>query len=60
MTTGPGMAEHSAGDPIPAKCAVVRVHVTELRLGADTAPEPGSPQSSGTWTRCRLSVRVTP
>ena len=21
--------EHSAGDPIPAKCAVIRVHVTE-------------------------------
>jgi hypothetical protein len=25
------MPEHSAGDPIPAKCAVIRVHVTELR-----------------------------
>jgi hypothetical protein len=31
MTTGPAMAGHSAGDPIPAKCAVIRVHVTELR-----------------------------
>jgi hypothetical protein len=25
------MPEHSAGDPLPAKCAVIRVHVTELR-----------------------------
>jgi hypothetical protein len=25
------MPEHSAGDPIPPKCAVIRVHVTELR-----------------------------
>jgi len=24
-------AEHSAGDPLPAKCCVIRVHVTELR-----------------------------
>ncbi len=31
MTTGPGIPEHSAGDPIPSKCAVIRVHVTELR-----------------------------
>src|SRR5580698_9666068 len=30
MTTA-AMAEHSAGDPIPRKCAVIRVHVTELR-----------------------------
>ena len=29
MTTA--TAQHSAGDPIPAKCAVIRVHVTELR-----------------------------
>ena len=28
MTARP---EHSAGDPIPSKCAVIRVHVTELR-----------------------------
>ena len=26
-----GAAEHSAGDPVPAKCSVIRVHVTELR-----------------------------
>jgi hypothetical protein len=31
MTTGPDAPKHSAGDPIPAKCAVIRVHVTELR-----------------------------
>jgi hypothetical protein len=31
MTTEAAKAEHSAGDPIPAKCAVIRVHVTELR-----------------------------
>jgi hypothetical protein len=31
MTTGAVTAEHSAGDPLPAKCAVIRVHVTELR-----------------------------
>ncbi len=31
MTAGVGAAKHSAGDPIPAKCAVIRVHVTELR-----------------------------
>jgi hypothetical protein len=31
MTTGQAMPEQSAGDPIPAKCAVIRVHVTELR-----------------------------
>src|SRR5579864_5472582 len=31
MTTGPATPEHSAGGPIPAKCAVIRVHVTELR-----------------------------
>src|SRR3984957_7422943 len=30
-TTGPAMPKHSAGDPIPAKCAVIQVHVTELR-----------------------------
>lgn len=31
MTAASVMPEHSAGDPIPAKCAVIRVHVTELR-----------------------------
>jgi hypothetical protein len=31
MTTGAARPEQSAGDPIPAKCAVIRVHVTELR-----------------------------
>jgi hypothetical protein len=31
MTTAQAMPEHSAGDPIPVKCAVIRVHVTELR-----------------------------
>jgi hypothetical protein len=31
MTIGAGTPQHSAGDPIPAKCAVIRVHVTELR-----------------------------
>jgi hypothetical protein len=31
MTTGAAPLERSAGDPIPAKCAVIRVHVTELR-----------------------------
>lgn len=31
MTTVAARPEHSAGDPIPAKCAVIRVHVTELR-----------------------------
>ncbi|HEX9200704.1 MAG TPA: hypothetical protein VF865_14165 [Acidobacteriaceae bacterium] len=31
MTTAAAVPEHSAGDPIPAKCSVIRVHVTELR-----------------------------
>jgi len=31
MTTARAVPEHSAGDPLPAKCAVIRVHVTELR-----------------------------
>lgn len=31
MTTGTATPEQSAGDPIPAKCAVIQVHVTELR-----------------------------
>jgi hypothetical protein len=31
MTRVAAKPEHSAGDPIPAKCAVIRVHVTELR-----------------------------
>lgn len=31
MITGPATPGHSAGDPFPAKCAVIRVHVTELR-----------------------------
>lgn len=31
MGPASAMQEHSAGDPIPAKCAVIRVHVTELR-----------------------------
>src|SRR5580698_7811462 len=26
-----GAVERSAGDPVPAKCSVIRVHVTELR-----------------------------
>lgn len=31
MTTGPATPEQSAGDPLPAKCCVILVHVTELR-----------------------------
>ncbi len=31
MTTGVVTTEVSAGDPIPAKCGVIRVHVAELR-----------------------------
>jgi hypothetical protein len=31
MTTGPSASVPSAGDPLPEKCAVIRVHVTELR-----------------------------
>ena len=31
MTTAAATPERSAGDPIPAKCCVIRVHVTELR-----------------------------
>jgi len=31
MTTAPAAQQQSAGDTIPAGCAVIRVHVTELR-----------------------------
>ena len=31
MTTVLASNEHSAGDPIPADCAVIEVHVTELK-----------------------------
>src|SRR6185312_12743448 len=31
MTTGQAIREHSAGDPLPSPCAVIRVRVTELR-----------------------------
>lgn len=31
MTTVAAEPDQSAGDPIPGKCAVIRVHVTELR-----------------------------
>ena len=31
MTTVAARSDDSAGDPIPAKCAVIRVHVAELR-----------------------------
>lgn len=31
MTTAAATPDHSAGDPLPAKCTVIRVHVGELR-----------------------------
>ena len=36
MTTAPVVARDSAGDPIPEKCAVIRVHVAELRQMFDS------------------------